>query len=209
MWNWGFFIGALLMHWIRERTDWVLKFNRCKLGRVFPDDRYPGMWRSCRADGQLSDMANLTWAKAAVLAAAERDILPAKSPVKRAEINASHQANPPPSLWLKKTTENEKFAAMRCRENFFKDLVSSDGRSVSTLQHSIEISGAENITSAVEAAKRRYEQLRRVPIWSLCADGLELESEGKRTSYRPTRDEFALIPIPGRRNAVSDFAIES
>jgi transposase len=110
---------------------------------------------------------------------------------------------------LKKTTENEKFAAMRCQVNFFKDLVSSDGRSVSTLQHSIEISGAENITSAVEAAKRRYEQLRRVPIWSLCADWLELESEGKRTSYRPTRDEFVLIPIPGRHNAVSDFAIES
>jgi hypothetical protein len=34
------------MHWIRERTDWMLKFNRRKLGRVFPDDRYPGMWRS-------------------------------------------------------------------------------------------------------------------------------------------------------------------
>jgi hypothetical protein len=98
---------------------------------------------------------------------------------------------------------------MRCQVNFFKDLVSSDGRSFSILQYSIEISGAENITSAVEAAKRRYEQLRRVPIWSLCADRLELESEGKRTSYRPTHDEFALIPIPGRRNAVSDFAIES
>ena len=41
------------------------------------------MWRSRRADGQLSDMANLSWAKAAVLAAAERDIAPPKSPVKR------------------------------------------------------------------------------------------------------------------------------
>jgi hypothetical protein len=71
------------MHWIREGADWVLKFNRRKLGRVFPDDRYPGMWRSRRADGQLSDMANLSWTKQAVLAAAERDILPAKSPVKR------------------------------------------------------------------------------------------------------------------------------
>jgi N-acyl-D-amino-acid deacylase len=46
-----------------------------------------------------------------------------------------------------------------------------------------------------------------VPIWSLCADRLELESEGKRTSYRPTHHEFALIPIPGRRKAVSVFAI--
>jgi len=83
-----------------------------------------------------------------------------------------------------------------------KDLVNSDGHSFSTLQHSIEVSGAENITSAVEGAKRRYEQLCRVPIWSLYADRLELESEGKRTSYRPTHDEFALIPIPGRRKEV-------
>src|SRR6266702_3321730 len=66
---------------------------------------------------------------------------------------------------------------------------------------------AENVTSAVEEAKRHYEQLRRVPIWSLCADRLELESEGKRTSHRPTHHEFALIPIPGRRKAVSEFAI--
>jgi hypothetical protein len=96
---------------------------------------------------------------------------------------------------------------VRCRVSFFKELVSSDGHPSSSLQQSIEISGAENVSSAVEAAKRRYEQLRRVPVWSLCADRLEVESEGKRTSYRPTRDEFAVIPIPGRRKAVSDFAI--
>lgn len=79
----GFFIGALSMQWMREGADWVLKLGRRKLGRVFPDSKYPGMWRSRRADGQLSDMANLSWAKAAVLAAAERDIAPPKSPVKR------------------------------------------------------------------------------------------------------------------------------
>jgi hypothetical protein len=98
---------------------------------------------------------------------------------------------------------------VQCRVSFFKDLVSSDGHPSSCLQQSIEISGAENVTSAVEEAKRRYEQLHRVPIWSLCADRLELESEGKMTSYRPTHQEFALIPIPGRRKAVSDFAIGS
>ena len=71
------------MQWIREGTDWVLKFNRRKLGRVSPDDRYPGMWRSRRADGQLSDMANLTWAKHPVLAAAERAFSPPKPQQKR------------------------------------------------------------------------------------------------------------------------------
>ena len=38
---------------------------------------------------------------------------------------------------------------------------------------------------------------------------LEVESEGKRTSYRPTHDKSALIPFPGRHKAVSDFAIWS
>ncbi len=71
------------MHWTREGDDWVLKFNRRKVGRVFRDSQDPGMWRSRRADGRLSDVANLTWAKDAALAAAQRDNGPSKSPVKR------------------------------------------------------------------------------------------------------------------------------
>ncbi len=70
------------MHWVYEAPDWVLKFNRRKMGVVFQDARYPSMWRSRRADGRLSDMANLSWAKNAVLAVAELDIEPLKSPVK-------------------------------------------------------------------------------------------------------------------------------
>ena len=87
----------------------------------------------------------------------------------------------------------------QCRVSFFKDLVSSDGHPSSSLQQTIEINGAENISCAVERAKRRYEQLCRVPIWSLCADRLEVESEGQKISYRSTHDESASIPIPGRR----------
>ena len=58
---------------------------------------------------------------------------------------------------LKKTTEIGKLAAIKpgeiaamvqCRVSFFKDLVSSDGHPSSCLQQSIEISGAENVTSA-------------------------------------------------------------
>jgi hypothetical protein len=98
---------------------------------------------------------------------------------------------------------------LQCRISFFKDLVGSDGQPSSGLQQSIEISGAENIDRAVEEAKRRYERLCRVPLWSLYADRLELENEGQRTSYRPTPDEIGLIPIPGRGKAVSDFAIGS
>jgi hypothetical protein len=71
------------MYWTRDGAEWVLKLGRRKLGRVFPDNQYPGMWLSRRADGKLSDMANLGWAKNAVLGAAEREIGPTKSPVKR------------------------------------------------------------------------------------------------------------------------------
>jgi hypothetical protein len=53
------------------------------------------------------------------------------------------------------------------------------------------------------------ERLCRVPLGSLYADRLELENDGQRISYRPTSDEIALIPIPGRRKAVSDFAVGS
>ena len=44
------------------------------MGRVVPDSRYPKMYRSVRADGRLSDMANLSWAKDAVLGAAIREL---------------------------------------------------------------------------------------------------------------------------------------
>jgi hypothetical protein len=91
---------------------------------------------------------------------------------------------------------------MRCRVSFFKDLVGSDGQSSSRLQQSIWISRAKNIDAAVEAAKRRYERLCRVPLWSLYADRLELENKGQRISYHPTRDEIALIRFPGRGKEV-------
>jgi len=70
------------LYWTRDGDGWVLKLGRRKMGRVFRDDKYPGMWRSRRADGKLSDMANLSWAKNAVLDTVSRDISYAKTPVK-------------------------------------------------------------------------------------------------------------------------------
>jgi hypothetical protein len=60
----------------------------------------------------------------------------------------------------------------------------------------------KNIDHAVEVAKRRYERICHVPIWSLYADRLELESKGQRILYRPTHDEIALTRIPGRDKGV-------
>ncbi|MFZ2081484.1 MAG: hypothetical protein WAV38_33520 [Xanthobacteraceae bacterium] len=67
------------LYWVRDGDGWVLKLGKRKLGRVFPDAKHPNMWRSKRADGRPSDMANLSWAKAAVLAVAERDLAPPKT----------------------------------------------------------------------------------------------------------------------------------
>ena len=65
---------AAPLHWTRDGSDWVLKLKQRKLDRVFADVRHPGMWGSRRADGRLSDMSDLGWAKNAVLLAAEREI---------------------------------------------------------------------------------------------------------------------------------------
>jgi len=48
--------------------------GRRRFGRVVADTCYPGMWRSMLSDRRLSDIANLAWAKNAVLAAAEREL---------------------------------------------------------------------------------------------------------------------------------------
>jgi hypothetical protein len=83
------FQWSICMHWTREGDDWILKHGRRKFGRVFRDSQYPGMWRSYRADRRLPDIANLSWAKNAVLIEAEGEqsrnrANPQKSPQKRA-----------------------------------------------------------------------------------------------------------------------------
>jgi hypothetical protein len=85
--------------------------------------------------------------------------------------------------------ETGKLQNMRWRVNFFKDLVGCDGQSSSRLQQSIEISGAENIDRAVEEAKRRYERLCHVPLWSLYADRLD-----DRNAVRHALEPLAGIP---------------
>jgi hypothetical protein len=60
--------------WRREGADRVLLARRRRFGRVVPDSRYPGMWRSTMSGGGLSGIANLAWSKNAVLLVAEREL---------------------------------------------------------------------------------------------------------------------------------------
>ena len=61
------------LSWRRERNGWLLVAGRRRFGRVVPA-KHSGMWQSTRSDGQPSDIANLSWTKNAVLAAAELEL---------------------------------------------------------------------------------------------------------------------------------------
>jgi hypothetical protein len=97
-------IGAGL-HWRRIGSGWRLFDGRRRCGDVVPDSRYPGMWRPTLSGGRLGDMANISWAKQAVLEAAVREqewsarrdraTDPAKCPEKSGVFRAS---NPPTRL---------------------------------------------------------------------------------------------------------------
>ena len=66
-------IGASL-RWRRAGAGWQLFDGRRRFGEVLPDSKHPGMWRSVLSGGRLSDMANLSWVKHAVMDAAVREI---------------------------------------------------------------------------------------------------------------------------------------
>jgi hypothetical protein len=66
-------VGASLT-WKRTGTGWRLWNGNRRFGDVVPDGKYPGMWRVVLHDGRLSDMANLSWARSAVLTAATLEL---------------------------------------------------------------------------------------------------------------------------------------
>jgi hypothetical protein len=67
-------IGSSLQ-WKRTARGWRLFDGRRRFGEVVPDSKHPGMWRCVLSGGRLSDMANLSWARNAVLDAAVRELL--------------------------------------------------------------------------------------------------------------------------------------
>jgi hypothetical protein len=98
--------------WKRDGADWLLLAGRRRMGRVVPDSEYSGMWRSTLPGdrGFRRPMANLTWAKNAVLVAAERELeyeartanAPSKCPENRGVFG--HTASPVHSLEGRTTT---------------------------------------------------------------------------------------------------------
>ena len=95
------FAARSQLKWTREGDAWILLYRRRRMGRVVPDKDWPKMYQSVKADGTLSDMANLSWAKDAVLAQALREVAyerantPSKCPVNR---GSREQKSPPMRL---------------------------------------------------------------------------------------------------------------
>jgi hypothetical protein len=65
---------AQIVTWKPVGNGWQLFVKKRRFGRVVPDSKYPGMWRVKLPSGRLSDMASLSWARNAVLGAAEREL---------------------------------------------------------------------------------------------------------------------------------------
>jgi hypothetical protein len=62
------------LEWRRDGAGWILLHKRRRMGRVIPDSNRPGMWRAVKSRGEYSGIANLSWAKNAVLVVAELEL---------------------------------------------------------------------------------------------------------------------------------------
>ena len=49
------FAARAQLKWARESDAWILLYRRRRMGRVVPDKDHPGMWRSVKVDGILSE----------------------------------------------------------------------------------------------------------------------------------------------------------
>jgi hypothetical protein len=88
------FAARSQLKWTREGDAWILLYRRRRMGRAVPDKDHSGMWRSVKVDGILSDIANLSWSKDAVLAQAVRGVayqLSCKRPSKSQQTSGSFQ----------------------------------------------------------------------------------------------------------------------
>jgi hypothetical protein len=92
------FAARCQLKWTREGDAWILLYRRRRMGRVVPDRDHPGLWRSVKVDGILSDLANLSWSKDGVLAQAAREVAyeRANTPSKPQENRVSFQRKSSP-----------------------------------------------------------------------------------------------------------------
>jgi hypothetical protein len=100
---------AQSLTWKPVGNGWQLFAGKRRFGRVIPDEKYPGMWRTPLAGGRLSDMANLSWARNAVMEAAIREIAfeemrQGNTPSKSQQIGGGFGGNRPGAIYPGKMT---------------------------------------------------------------------------------------------------------
>ncbi len=95
------FAARSQLKWTRGRRRMDIALSPPANGPVVPEKDHPGMWRSVKVDGILSDTANLSWSKDNVMAQAIREVAwnaandSKKCPVKR---GPREQKSPPMRL---------------------------------------------------------------------------------------------------------------
>lgn len=71
------------------------------------------------------------------------------------------------------------------RVSFFKNLLSSDGHQHRCLQQQIDVSNATSPRQAAQCAALEFEKLRGERAWAICADLVEVESQGYTNVFIP------------------------
>ena len=81
----------------------------------------------------------------------------------------------------------------RYRVRFIKNLCDDTGHQHKCVEGVVDIRRARDRDRALQAAKRRFERIKRIPRWDLYADTFELDFEDEGSTSNPRR---AIIRLP-------------
>jgi hypothetical protein len=73
------------------------------------------------------------------------------------------------------------------RVRFIKTLCDDTGHAHKCVEGVVNIRRARNRDRAVQAAKRRFERMKKIPRWGLYADTFELDIEQEGSNSNPRR----------------------
>lgn len=65
----------------------------------------------------------------------------------------------------------------RYRVRFMKKLCDDSGHQHDCIEAIIHVRSAKNVDRALQAAKRRFERMKKIPRWDLYADTFQLEAD--------------------------------
>jgi hypothetical protein len=110
-------------------------------GPVVPEKDYPGMWRSVKVDGILSDVANLCWSKDAVLAQAAREVAssvqtPPQNPSETEGLSSRNRATVVSARFPDRSSDRPKWLTWASRRKPTQEVVGATVPHISGVQAS-------------------------------------------------------------------------